>query len=77
MRDGPEAGLEIIDRILSRGELGKYQFAHSARAELLRRAGKLSDALTAFQQALELAGQEPEKRFLAARIKALTRQTKS
>jgi RNA polymerase sigma-70 factor, ECF subfamily len=77
MRDGPEAGLEIIDRIQSRGELGKYQFAHSARGELLRRAGKLSDALTAFQQALELAGQEPEKRFLAARIKELTGQTKS
>ena len=77
MRDGPEAGLEIIDRILSGGELGNYQFAHSARGELLRRAGKLSDALTAFRQALELAGQEPEKRFLAARIKELTRQTKS
>ncbi len=77
MRDGPESGLEIIDRILSRGELGNYQFAHSAKGELLRRAGKLSDALTAFQQALELARQEPEKRFLAARIKELTRQTKS
>lgn len=73
MRDGPEAGLEIIDRILSRGELGKYLFAHSARGELLRRAGKTSDALLAFQQALELAQQEPDKRFLAARIKALTR----
>jgi RNA polymerase sigma-70 factor (ECF subfamily) len=77
MRDGPEAGLEIIDRILSRGELGNYQFAHSARGELLRRAGKLSDAVTAFQQALELTRQEPEKRFLAARIQELTRQTES
>jgi RNA polymerase sigma-70 factor (ECF subfamily) len=77
MRDGPEAGLEMIDRILSRGELGQYQFAHSARGELLRRAGKLSDALTAFQQALELTWQEPEKRFLAARIKKLTRRTQS
>jgi RNA polymerase sigma-70 factor, ECF subfamily len=72
MRDGPEAGLQIIDRILGRGELGDYQLAHSARGELLRRAGKASDALTAFQQALELARQEPEKRFLAARIKQLT-----
>ena len=71
MRDCPEAELKIIDRILSRGELCKYQFAHSARGELLRRAGKTSDALTAFQQALELARQEPEKRFLAARIKEL------
>jgi RNA polymerase sigma-70 factor (ECF subfamily) len=77
MRDGPEAGLEMIDRILSRGELSKYHFAHSARGELLRRAGKLSDALTAFQQAFALARQEPEKRFLAARIKELTRPAKS
>ena len=72
MRDGPEAGLQIIERILGRGELGNYQLAHSARGELLRRAGKASDALTAFQQALELARQEPEKRFLAARVKQLT-----
>jgi RNA polymerase sigma-70 factor (ECF subfamily) len=77
MRDGPEAGLEIIDRILARGDLSHYQFAHSARGELLRRAGKLSDAVTAFQQALELARQEPEKRFLAARIKELTKQIQS
>ncbi len=73
MRDGPEAGLQIIDGILGRGELGNYQLAHSARGELLRRAGNASDALTAFQQALELARQEPEKRLLAARIKQLTR----
>ena len=72
MRDGSEAGLEIIDRILGRGELGEYRFAHSARGELLRRAGKMADALTAFQQALALARQEPEKRLLAARIKELT-----
>jgi len=73
MRDGPEAGLEIIDRILGRGELGQYLLAHSARGELLRRAGKTSGALAAFQQALELARQEPEKRFLAARIRELAR----
>jgi predicted RNA polymerase sigma factor len=61
-----------LDQILSRGELGKYLPAHSAVGELLRRAGKTSDALTAFQQALELARQEPEMRFLAARVKELT-----
>jgi RNA polymerase sigma-70 factor (ECF subfamily) len=72
MRDGPEAGLEIIDGILSSGELGNYQLAHSARGELLRRAGKTSEALSAFQQALALARQEPERRFLAKRIKELT-----
>jgi len=73
MRDGPEAGLKIIDRILSRGDLANYQFAHSARAELLRRAGQTSDALPAFQRALELARLEPEKRFLTARIEELSR----
>jgi len=68
MRDGPLAGLERIDSILARGELLKYHWAHSARGELLRRAGNLLDALLAFQQALDLADQEPEKRFLTKRI---------
>jgi len=53
--------------------LNRKQFAHSARGELLRRAGRRSDALTAFQKALELARQEPEKRFLTARIRELSR----
>ncbi len=73
MRDGPEAGLEIINEILGRGELDNYLFAHSARGELLRRAGKPSAARAAFQRALELARLEPEKRFLAARIEELRR----
>ena len=73
MRDGPAAGLEIIDRILGRGDLTQYSLAHSARGELLRRAGRPVEALTAFEQALELARQEPERRFLAGRIQELTR----
>ena len=72
MRDGPEAGLAIIDRILGRGELGQYSLAHSARGELLRRAGRRAEALGAFEQALELARQEPERRFLMGRIEELT-----
>lgn len=72
MRDGPAAGLEMLDGILRGGELDRYQFAHSARGELLRRAGRNSEALAAFQRALELARQEPEKRFLLARIRELT-----
>lgn len=75
MRDGPAVGLELIDGILDRGELTNYQFLHSARGELLRRAGKTSDALLAFQRAIELARQEPDKRFLAARIQELTTGT--
>jgi len=71
MRDGPSAGLEIIDRILGRGDLATYPLAHSARGELLRRSGRHVEALTAFQQALDLARQEPERRFLAARIRQL------
>ncbi len=71
MRDGPEAGLTLIDRILATGALGQYHLAHSARGQLLRRAGRNAEALRAFQQALELAQQEPEKRFLAARIAEL------
>ena len=73
MRDGPEAGLELIDRILGRGDLGQYPLAHSARGELLRRAGRGPDALAAFQRALELARSEPEKRFLAGRIREVGR----
>lgn len=71
MRDGPEAGLEIIDRILVQGELGQYQFVYSARGELLRRIGRTLDARRAFQQALEYARIEPERRFLTARIREL------
>lgn len=72
MRDGPAAGLEMIDRILGRGDLGQYQFAHSARGELLRRAGQPSAARLAFQRAYELARLEPEQRFLARRIAELS-----
>lgn len=72
MRDGPAAGLELIDRILGRGDLARYQFAHAARGELLRRAGLPSAARLAFQRAYELARLEPEQRFLARRIAELS-----
>lgn len=71
MRDGPAAGLNIIDGILSRGDLQDYHLAHSARGELLRRLGNPSSAREAFQRALELAKQDPEKRLLTARIQEL------
>ncbi|EMI19633.1 RNA polymerase, sigma-24 subunit, ECF subfamily [Rhodopirellula maiorica SM1] len=71
MRDGPEAGIAIIDEVLGRGELRNYHLAHSARGELLRRAGRNVDAIAAFQQALELCQQQPERRFLIDRLRSL------
>jgi RNA polymerase sigma-70 factor (ECF subfamily) len=71
MRDGPQAGLDLINSILARGELTDYHLAHSARGELSRRLGKVADAKTALQRALELARQEPERRFLEKRLAEL------
>jgi RNA polymerase sigma-70 factor (ECF subfamily) len=71
MRDGPAAGLTIIDAILARGDLTDYHLAHSARAELCRRLGRTEEARASFQQALSLARQEPERRFLENRIREL------
>jgi RNA polymerase sigma-70 factor (ECF subfamily) len=67
-RDGPEAGLAIIDTILARGDLTDYLFAHSARADLCRRLGRIAEARDAYQRALELTQQEPERRFLQRRL---------
>jgi RNA polymerase sigma-70 factor (ECF subfamily) len=72
MRDGPGAGLELVDAILGRGELVDYYLAHSARAELCRRLGRNDDAASSFQRALELTQQEPERRFLRQRLQSLT-----
>jgi RNA polymerase sigma-70 factor (ECF subfamily) len=72
MRDGPAAGLAIIERILARGELRDYRLAHAARAELCRRLGRTSDARASFERALALTRQEPERRFLERRIEELS-----
>src|SRR5260221_6679202 len=71
MRDGPAAGLALVDAILARGELLDYQWAHSARAELCRWLGRTADARASYQRALELARQEPERRFLERRLAEL------
>ncbi len=68
MRDGPEAGLVLIDAILKRGDLVDYHLAHAARAELCRRSGKMSDAKHSYERALALARQEPERRLLSRRL---------
>ncbi len=69
MRDGPEAGLDLVDGIMARGELADYHLAHSARAELCRRLGRNEQAKASYERALSLAKQEPEKRFLQKRLK--------
>ncbi len=68
MRDGPEAGLVLIDAILNRGDLVDFHRAHAARAELCRRSGKMSDAKNSYERALSLARQEPERRYLTRRL---------
>jgi RNA polymerase sigma-70 factor, ECF subfamily len=73
MRDGPEAGLAAIDVILDRGDLKDYRLAHAARAEFHRRLGRKTEARAAFERALALTKQEPERRFLERRIAEIGR----
>ncbi len=68
MRDGPEIGLDLIDKILATGELADYYPAYSAKGELCRRLGRVSDARIAYKRTLELVTQEPERRFLERRL---------
>jgi RNA polymerase sigma-70 factor (ECF subfamily) len=71
MRDGPEAGLKLIDAILARGDLSDYHLAHAARADLCRRLGKTVEARSSYERALALTRQEPERRFLERRLSEL------
>jgi RNA polymerase sigma-70 factor (ECF subfamily) len=71
MRDGPVAGLALIDVILKRGDLAKYYLAHSARADLCRRLGRTAEARASYERALSLTQQEPERRFLKRRLAEL------
>ena len=71
MRDGPSAGLELIDAILARGDLANYHLAHAARADFCRRLGQAADARASYERALSLTQQEPERRFLMRRLSEL------
>jgi len=71
MRDGPLAGLELIDAILARGDLANYHLAHAARADFCRRLGQAADARASYERALSLTQQEPERRFLMRRLSEL------
>lgn len=68
MRDGPSAGLALIDALLGRGELADYHLAHSARADLCRRLGRTVEARASYERALGLTQQEPERKFLERRL---------
>ena len=71
MRDGPAAGLALIDAILAGGDLADYHLAHAARADLCRRLGRTNDARASYARALALARQAPERRFLERRLAEL------
>jgi len=71
LRDGPAAGLALIEAILARGDLAEYHLAHSARADLCRRLGRIADARASYERALALTRQAPERRFLERRLAEL------
>jgi len=72
MRDGPEAGLVLVDALLATGALDGYHLAHAARADLCRRLGRVDESRAAYTRALALAKLEPERRFLAQRLRDVT-----
>jgi RNA polymerase sigma-70 factor (ECF subfamily) len=71
MRDGPAAGLGLVDAILGRGDLQDYRLAHATRADLCRRLGDAAQARASYDRALALTRQEPERRFLERRLAEL------
>jgi RNA polymerase sigma-70 factor (ECF subfamily) len=71
MRDGAAAGLVLVDDIAARGDLADYGPAHAARADLCRRLGRWEEAATAYERALELTRQGPERRFLERRLREI------
>jgi RNA polymerase sigma-70 factor (ECF subfamily) len=71
MRDGPAAGLPLIETLLADGQLQDYHLAHAARADICRRLGRHADARASYERALALARQEPERAFLADRLREL------
>ena len=72
MRDGPQAGLALVDSILNRGDLADYHLAHAARADLCRRLGRSDEARVSYGMALALARQAPERRFLERRLREIS-----
>ncbi len=72
MRDGPTAGLAIVNDLLGTGVMSDYHLAHAARADLAHRAGSLDEARESYRRAIELVRQEPERRYLERRLAQIT-----
>jgi RNA polymerase sigma-70 factor, ECF subfamily len=72
MRDGPSAGLTLIEAILGRGDLREYYLAHAALADMYRRIGRTEEAVQSYRQALSFTRQEPARKFLERRVQELT-----
>ncbi|SEF75144.1 RNA polymerase sigma factor [Nitrosomonas ureae] len=74
MRDGPAMGLELIEALISQGQLVDYHFMYAAKADFHRKLGQRNEAIEAYQHALQLTQQEPERRFLQKRLTELQNQ---
>jgi RNA polymerase sigma-70 factor, ECF subfamily len=72
MRDGPQAGLVLIDALMAQGDLASYHLAHAARADLHRHLNNREQARAAYMQALQIVRQEPERRFIERRLRELS-----
>jgi RNA polymerase sigma-70 factor (ECF subfamily) len=75
MRDGPAAGLALVEAILARGDLADYRLAHAARADLCRRLGRTAEARSSYERALALTQLGPERRFLERRLAELAQDS--
>ncbi len=71
MADGPERGLELLERLAARGDLERYHLLPAAQADLLRRLGRRSEAAAAYRRALALVANEAERRYLERRLAEL------
>ncbi|MGW6200393.1 RNA polymerase sigma factor [Kribbella sp. NPDC055110] len=71
LRDGPEAGLALLAELAGEPRLQDYHPFALARADLLQRLGRLPEAITAYEQALALAGSEPERDLVRRRLEGI------
>ncbi len=77
MADGPQAGIALVDALVRSGELENYHLLHAARADLMRRAGAFVEAARSYARALDLATNDPERRFLQKRLREVEGAAKS